>query len=126
MRFAVDKHERYVVLKPLESKLDGEKAQQIKSEFLLLNTDGQRNIVLELSDIKEVDSSGLRCALMAHRLCNAAGGIFIMCCANKEVNRLIQLSKLDEVLINLPSLSDAEDRIFAEEIEKQFRGIEND
>lgn len=122
MKFSIDKHDRYVVLKPLETNLDGERAQQIKSEFILLNTDGQRNIVLDLSEIRKVDSSGLRCALMAHRLCKAAGGVFVMCCANEEVAQLIGLSRLDDVLMNVPSTQEAEDIIFMEEIEKELRG----
>lgn len=122
MKFSIDKHERYVVLKPLETILNGEKAQQIKSEFILLNTDGQRNIVLDLSEIKKVDSSGLRCALMAHRLCKAAGGVFVVCCANDDVARLISLSQLDDVLMKVPSQLEAEDIIFMEEIEKELRG----
>lgn len=124
MKFTIDKHERYVVITPHEQVLDGITAPKIKSEFVLLNTDGQRNIVLNLSQTKRADASGLRCGLTAHRLCQAAGGIFVICCANKEVKKLIELSNLDEVLITVPSQSEAEDLIFMEEIEKEFRGQE--
>lgn len=122
MKFTIDKHEKYVVIQPHEPVMNGETAPKIKSEFVLLNTDGQRNIVLDLSQVEDADVSGLRCALTAHRMCKAADGIFIMACANERIRNLISLSKLDEVLVMVPKLVEAEDLIFMEEIEKEFRG----
>ncbi len=122
MKFTIDKHERYVVITPHEKMLDGITAPKIKSEFVMVNTDGQRNIVLNLSKVKSADASGLRCGLTAHRLCQAAGGVFVICCANQEIKEMISLSNLDEVLINVPTQNEAEDLIFMEELEKQFRG----
>lgn len=122
MKFTIDKHERYVVITPHEKVLDGVTAPKIKSEFVLLNTDGQRNIVLDLTYAKSADTSGLRCALTAHRLCHAAGGIFVICCANQEIMQLIELSNLNEVLNVVPTSNEAEDLIFMEELEREFRG----
>ena len=122
MKFTIDKHERYVSITPHEEVLDGVTAPKIKSEFVLLNTDGQRNIVLDLSHAKSIDTSGLRCALTAHRLCHTAGGIFIICCANEEIMRLIDLSNLKDVLHVVPTSDEAEDLIFMEELEREFRG----
>ncbi|TCK85047.1 STAS domain-containing protein [Albibacterium bauzanense] len=122
MKFTIDRHERYVVLKPHEKVLDGSAAPQVKSEFVRINTDGQRNIVLDLSEVEEIDSSGLRSALMAHRMCKALGGIFILAHANSEISQLIEICKLDEVLLSVPTIQEAEDIVFMEELEKEFRG----
>jgi len=122
MKFTIDRHERYVVLKPHERLLDGGAAPQVKSEFVRINTDGQRNIVLDLSEVEEVDSSGLRSALMAHRMCKALGGIFILAHANPEITQLIEICKLDDVLVSVPTIQEAEDIVFMEELEKEFRG----
>ncbi|HUH18797.1 STAS domain-containing protein [Albibacterium sp.] len=122
MKFTIDRHERYVVLKPHEKVLDGSAAPQVKSEFIRINTDGQRNIVLDLSEVDEVDSSGLRSALMAHRMCKAMGGIFILAHANPAITQLIDICKLDDVLVSVPTIQEAEDIVFMEELEKEFRG----
>lgn len=122
MKFTIDRHERYVVLKPHEKVLDGSAAPQVKSEFVRINTDGQRNIVLDLSEVEEIDSSGLRSALMAHRMCKALGGVFILAHAKPEITQLIELCKLDDVLFSVPTIQEAEDVIFMEELEKEFRG----
>jgi len=111
-----------VVLKPHKKILDGNAAPQVKSEFVRINTDGQRNIVLDLSEVEEVDPSGLRSALMAHRMCKAMGGVFILASPSEKVTQLIELCQLDEVLVSVPSIQEAEDIVFMEELEKEFRG----
>ena len=70
MKFSVDKHEKYVVLKLNESKLTNDNTPKLKSEFILLNTEGYRNIVLDLSAIKQCDDSqDLSSLLVGDRLC---------------------------------------------------------
>lgn len=88
----------------------------------MINTDGQRNIVLDLSEVEDADTSGLRSALTAHRMCKAAGGVFVICCANKRISDLIHMSKLSDVLISVPTISESVDLIFMEELEREFRG----
>ncbi len=121
MKFTIDRHDKYVIIKPHEKVLDGLNAPKIKSEFIVINTDGQRNIVLDLSEVEAVDSSGLRSALIAHRICKAADGIFVIACANKEILNLIDMCKLADTLICVPTIVEAEDIIFMEEIEKVLR-----
>ena len=122
MKVTIDRHEKYIIIKPHENVLDGAAAPKIKSELIVANTDGQRNIVLDLVEVKKVDASGLRSALVAHRICRAANGVFIIARANHEILKLIELSKLDEVLICVPTIVEAEDIIFMEEIEKELLG----
>jgi len=127
MKFTIDKHEKYVIIQPHVDLVDGDTAPKIKSEFLLHNTGGHRNIVLDLSDVKEADSAGLRTILLAHRLCKAAGGIFVLICVNDQIKNLISMCKLEPVLTVVSGISEAEDIIFMTEIEKEFRGaVEED
>lgn len=122
MRFTIDKHEKYVVIQPHVAFLDGETAPKIKGEFLLRNTGGQRNIVLDLSHVEDGNASGLRTILLAHRLCNTAHGAFILVNANEKLTELIKISKLDTVLTIVGSVSKAEDLIFSKEIEQELLG----
>ena len=122
MKFTIDKHEKYVIIQPHVEILDGDSAPKIKLEFLLRNSGGQRNIVFDLSHVKDADSSGLRTGLLAHRLCKAAGGVFILACANQRIKNLISVCKLDGVLTVAPNTAEAEDLIFSKELEKDLRG----
>jgi anti-sigma B factor antagonist len=121
MKFTVDKHEKYVLLKLNESKLNSLVTPQLKSELILINTEGQRNIIMDLSQIKFADSSGLSSLLVGHRLCKNASGVFILVGLNEPVSRLISISQLDSVLSIVPTTEEAIDLVFMEEVEKQLK-----
>lgn len=121
MKFTVDKHEKYVLLKLSESKLNSLVTPQLKSELILMNTEGQRNIILDLSTVKYADSSGLSSLLVGHRLCKNSEGVFILTGLNPAVERLVTISQLDNVLSIVGSTEEAIDLIFMEEIEKELK-----
>lgn len=121
MKFTVDKHEKYVLVKLNESKLNSSITPQLKSELILMNTEGQRNIVLDLSVVKFADSSGLSSLLIGHRLCKNGDGVFILVGLNSSVARLVAISQLDNVLTVVNTPDEAIDLIFMEEIEKDLK-----
>lgn len=121
MKFTVDKHEKYILIKLNEGKLNSLVSPQLKSELILTNTEGQRNIILDLSNVKYADSSGLSSLLVGHRLCKNAEGVFILTGINEAVSRLITISQLDNVITIVPKVDEAIDLIFMEEIEKELR-----
>lgn len=121
MKFTVDKHEKYVLIKLNESKLNSLISPQLKSELILCNSEGQRNIILDLSNVKYSDSSGLSSLLVGHRICKNADGTFILTRINENISRLIAISQLDNILSIVATVDEAIDFIFMEEIEKELR-----
>ena len=123
MKFSVDKHEKYVVLKLNESKLTNDNTPKLKSEFILLNTEGYCNIVVDLSSIKQCDDSqDLSSLLFGDRLCKKANGLFIVTGVNEVVAKILEMSNLDQSLIIVSKIDEATDLIFMEEIEKELLG----
>ncbi|MBK0383235.1 STAS domain-containing protein [Pedobacter sp. SD-b] len=121
MKFTIDKHEKYILIKLNEDKLNSLVSPQLKSELILTNTEGQRNIILDMSNIKYADSSGLSSLLVGHRLCKNSDGVFILTGINDAVTRLINISQLDNVITIVPKVEEAIDLIFMEEVEKQLK-----
>ena len=121
MKFTVDKHEKYVLIKLNESKLNSLISPQLKSELILMNTDGQRNIILDLSMVKFADSSGLSSLLVGHRICKNAEGVFILTGLSDSVARLVSISQLESVLSIVSAPEEAIDLVFMEEIEKELK-----
>ncbi len=121
MKFSIDKHEKYVLIKLNESKLNSLISPQLKSEFILTNTEGLRNIILDLSAVKYSDSSGLSSLLVGHRLCKNSDGNFIITGLNENINRLVTISQLENVLSIVPTVEEAIDLIFMEEIERELK-----
>ncbi|NGM62588.1 STAS domain-containing protein [Sphingobacterium sp. SGG-5] len=120
MRYTIEKHERYVVIEPLCDSINAEEAAFLKGEFMLRNTSGQRNIVLDLLHVNEIDADGTRVGLLAHRLCKTVGGLFILTGLQEQVLHMLKVAKLESHFIIAASLSEAEDIIFGNEIQREL------
>ncbi|HAA13189.1 MAG TPA: anti-anti-sigma factor [Cytophagales bacterium] len=127
MKYSVNKEEKYTILKLQEEKLDSTKAPDLKSEFVTLNAEGTRNLIMDMSDVKYSDSSGLSALLVGNRVFTDDGGIFILVALNDHVEKLVKISQLDNVLTILPTVEEGVDRAFMHELESQFKeGEEGD
>ena len=120
MKFTVDKKEKYVVLRIQEAKLTTLVAPELKAEFLFLFQQEFRNIVVDLTEVQYCDSSGLSALLTGFRLCRDSNGIFILTNLQDHVRKLIAISQLDNMLTIIPSVNEAVDYIFMDEVEKQL------
>ncbi len=125
MKFSIDKHDKYVTFKLEENKLNSIIAPMLKSELILLNNESFRNVILDLSDVKYTDSSGLSSLLVGNRLSKNSNGTFVIANAQASVIKLIEISQLQTVLNCVPTINEAVDLIFIEEIERDLRKEQN-
>lgn len=121
MKYSIDKNEQYSILKLQEDKLDSPLSPALKSEFVTLNAEGIKNIIIDMSEVKYVDSSGLSALLVGNRIYNEDGGIFIIASLNDHVMKLIRISQLNNVLNLLPTVEEAIDAVFLKEIERDLQ-----
>ncbi|MBA3286312.1 MAG: STAS domain-containing protein [Nitrosopumilus sp.] len=121
MKYSIDKTEKYTLLQLNEDKLNSTIAPDLKSELVKLNAEGVKSIILNLSDVKYADSSGLSSILVGNRLCDNEGGIFVLAGVNDHVLKLVKISHLDTVLNLLPTVEEAIDAVFMNELEKNLR-----
>ncbi len=117
MKYSVDKKEQYVIFTPHEEKLDSALSPKLKSELLTVHAEGYSNLVLDLSEVKYVDSSGLSALLVGNREFNKNEGIFIISAPQEHVLKLIKISMLDKVFHIVDSIEEAAEAIFIHEIE---------
>ncbi|GHA55041.1 STAS domain-containing protein [Pontibacter akesuensis] len=125
MKYTIDKKENYTIITIDEKKLDTSIAPDLKSEFVKLNAEGITNLILDLSNVKYTDSSGLSSILIANRLCNSSNGLLILTGLQDHVMKLITISKLESVLNILPTVEEAIDRVFLHEIEQDLTNKED-
>ena len=111
MKFSVDKQDGLVVYELLEERLTSLNAPILKSELVLANAEGFKNVVVDLDKVKFVDSSGLSALLIGHRLCKDEKGIFGLCGLNDTIKNLIKISQLEDVLHVYSTQYDASEAI---------------
>ncbi|MFN8775244.1 MAG: STAS domain-containing protein [Flavobacteriales bacterium] len=121
MKFDIDtSKDKVVVIRTKVDKLDAIHAPELKSEIVLQSKSGQKNMVLDLSETRFVDSSGLSAILVANRMCRDQNGTFVACGLQDAVLKLVEISKLETVLKITPTLNEAVDLIYMEEVEREL------
>ncbi|PHI20014.1 anti-anti-sigma factor [Lewinellaceae bacterium SD302] len=121
MKFSIDKQERYTIFRPEEENLNSICAPQLKSEFVILANEGIQNLLLDLSSVRYVDSSGLSAILTARRLWTQLGTFVVTGVEHSAVKRLVEISKVDSVLTILPTVSESVDYIFMEDLQRDLQ-----
>jgi anti-anti-sigma factor len=98
MDLSIEKKDNYTLVKITAEKLDTHIAPTLKSELVLVSGNGEKNIIMDLSNCRYCDSSGLSAILVANRLCKNSDGKFILTGLQEAVERLINISQLDSVI----------------------------
>jgi len=114
MSFQVDKNEKYTLITLKSEKLDTTVAPSLKSELVVLNADGVKYLIIDMSEVRYCDSSGLSSILIANRLCKNANGAFVLTGLQEPVKKLIAISQLDTILNIATSQKASIEILFAE------------
>jgi len=114
MSFQVDKNEKYTLITVNSEKLDTTVAPSLKSELVLLNSDGVKYLIIDLTSVRYCDSSGLSSILVANRLCKNSNGAFVLTGLQEPVKKLIAISQLDSILNIASSKQESIDMLFAQ------------
>ncbi len=100
------------VFKLNEKRFDSSIAGLIKGEFtILLQAEGVRKLILDLSEVDYCDSSGLSAILLAYRILQADDGVIKIASPTKNVKKLIEISQLNRILPIYQTVKEAIDDI---------------
>jgi anti-sigma B factor antagonist len=124
MKYRLDKQDRYAVLTLDEENLNSLIAPNLKSDFIFFNQEGVHNMILDLTTVKYVDSSGLSAILTAHRIWKDGGAFVITGKLQPAVINLIKLSRLENILVMIPTVSESIDYVMMEELQRELQGDE--
>lgn len=120
MKFEIDNRDKVTVVKTKVEKLDTLNAPELKGELVMINKNGVKNLVIDMSETRYCDSSGLSALLVANRLCKDSNGTFVLCGLQDPVNKLITISQLQQVFKITPTVSEAVDLVYMEEVEREL------
>lgn len=108
MNFDVRKGAGFSCIKVLRERLDSFVSPELKAEIVMLASNQEHNIILDLSECIYCDSSGLSAILVGNRLCEDSEGVFILCNLSPNVEKMIKLAMLDSILLITANLEEAE------------------
>ncbi len=108
MSFEINKKELFTLVRVNTDKLDTNNAPDLKSELVVISGQGEKNIVLDLSQCRYCDSSGLRAVLVANRLCEDSIGALVITGLQPDVADIFRISMLHTVLLITKTVDEAE------------------
>ena len=120
MKFTLDKTEQYTIFQLHNTQLNDKISSDLKSEFTLLATEGIRNLIIDLSEVKTADTDGLEALLLGNRLCKEKGGLFVLTNMNDSLLALLQITKVASTLYTVPTIHEGVEAVFLNEIESQL------
>lgn len=127
MKYSVEKKDEYAVMTLSEENLNSVKAPDLKSELIVLKNSGIRNLILNLENVKYVDSSGLSAILTGNRLWTENEGMFVITgVVHPSVKMLITISRLDTVLDIQEDSSEAVKLIMMQALKNEIEGVDEE
>ncbi|HMU83935.1 MAG TPA: anti-sigma factor antagonist [Leptospiraceae bacterium] len=103
----------------LSGQLDLYKCPDLKGDMRRLMEQGYRFVVFDLTDLSYVDSSGIGTLIQVSNWMKKRGGLMVLVNVQGSVEKIFQLSKLDEFFAFRDTVSEA--RQFLEELIAQGR-----
>ncbi len=111
--FVGNVHDRILEM-PLSGQLDLYKCPELKSEIKRNIDNGYRFVILDLTELSYVDSSGIGTLIQISNWMKKRGGLMVLVNTQGSVEKIFQISKLDEFFVFKDSPADA--RLFIQEI----------
>jgi len=108
MNFELTKKSDYNLIISKVDKIDATNAPELRDIFTQCQNNSSNKIIVDLSQSKYCDSSGLSAILAGHRFCRDTNGKFIVAGAQPMVSKLITIAQLDKVLSLATSVDEAE------------------
>jgi anti-sigma B factor antagonist len=109
MKFDEQNLQEAMVIRPLEKRLDSYMAEEFKAHMKNIVHNGHQQIVLDMSDVEFVDSSGLG-AIIATMIALRPQGRLMVCNVRDNVLSLFRLTRMDRVI---PVMNNAEEALLA-------------
>ena len=95
-----------LIIAPTEQRLDAQAAVGFRDDFMKACAEGQGPIVLDLANVKFMDSSGLG-AVVACFKALGRGRPLVVAGATPAVTKLFAMTRIDQVLRLAPSVDEA-------------------
>ena len=98
---------RPVVIAP-EGEIDLNSSNLVKHQLEPVIADKRPKVVLDLSGVSYIDSSGLAVFIEAMQRVQAYGGAFVLCGLRESVSHIFNIARLDQVFQIFPDRATAE------------------
>ncbi len=107
MKHSVSTRKELTILKLEEVVFDIRHADCFRETIQqLVSRNSSRNLILDFSQVKAIDSSGISSMLLAHQLANQSEGLAVFVSLCQQIKDLLKLTNLDKQLYIFSSINE--------------------
>lgn len=107
MKSATEIRDGRTILTLSEERLDASNSADLREKLLSLLEDGGQKLVVDLSQVNFIDSSGLGALLSGFKTANLRSGSLVLTGLQSRVQSMFELTRLHRVFEIFPSVHDA-------------------
>lgn len=107
MNISTEKHDGKTVLSLKDERLDAHNSSDLRDCILKLLEGGDSRLVVDLTEVRFIDSSGLGALLSGYKNATLRSGSFTLAGLQPRVQSMFELTRLHRVFEIVPTLQDA-------------------
>jgi len=107
MKFSIENQDNVVIFQLKNLNLDSEISAQLKAKLLILIQPDIDALIIDLTNVEYVDSSGLGALLLAQRQMKEFGMTIILVGVTENVQSMFRISQIHDVFLYADSIQDA-------------------
>jgi len=92
-----------------EERMDAHNSGELKEQMLQLFDEGKSNLIIDLSAVRFIDSSGLGALVSGFKNASARDGSLKLCCLQPQVRSMFELTRLHRVFEIYNSAEEAQE-----------------
>lgn len=125
MNHVIEKHEQYAMIGIQEETVDADIAADLEDTARDLLRNGFKNLILDLSFIRSIESEGITVLKKLNVLCSRELGLMVLVSDNDDFVEEFIEGKIRDATV-LPTVEEAIDAVFMNDLENEFGAEGND
>jgi anti-anti-sigma regulatory factor len=125
MNYSIEKNEQYALVRLAESAFEGDVPTTFETLSRSLFREGYSNIIVDAASVETIDEEGISAIRKVNRQCTNEEGLLIVVTKNEDLIDEIDASNPGDLTI-LPTVEEAVDAVFMNELENDFRSESDD
>lgn len=107
MKYSIENQDNLIIFKLNNQNLDSKITAELKARLLILIQPDIEALIIDLSDVDYVDSSGLGALLLAQRQIKEFGLSIVLVGVVENVKNMFKISQIHDVFLYADSVDDA-------------------
>ncbi|WP_019987184.1 STAS domain-containing protein [Rudanella lutea] len=123
MNHSIEKNEQYALIRLAETEFGGEVPTAFETATRSLIREGYSNLIIDMASVKSIDTAGFGSIRKINRQCANELGIMVL--VSKDDNLIDSLEDIADLTI-LPTVEEAIDAVFMNDLENDFRNDDDE